>query len=407
MFHDHTPHVSLGRRSLMLSLLASATLAACGGSGDPPDPRQQGKTVDEAAAAAVSSGGLVGAAMAHVGVDAESSAVAVAGVRRLGGSDKIASDDTFNIGSNTKAMSAMVIASLVDQGRLAWDTRIVEALPDVLPGLRSEFAGVTLEQLLNHRGGMLAFNGSADDEARFLAALAADTGAIPETLTGRRRYFATWLVQQAPPTGVVPGRDFFYSNAGYALAATMVEALTGQSFETHFDMQLVSALAIGGRWRMPSEVPATQPAGHEGPKGAVQIHVPSEEDLATEPWLRVIAPAGYWACSAADYARWLRWHLLALGGRATPLPTGYVQRLSALTASNYAMGWSCDAVEGRQLLSHTGHTAGFMCEAVVDQAGLQAAFGLTNTGHVADDLSSWVLSLLDRELAEVYRYYRT
>src|SRR4051794_5116389 len=45
---------------------------------------------------------------------------AAVGVRELGKEAKVMLDDRFHIGSCTKTMTAMLIARLVDQGKLTW-----------------------------------------------------------------------------------------------------------------------------------------------------------------------------------------------------------------------------------------------------------------------------------------------
>ena len=50
---------------------------------------------------------------------------------------------------------------------------------------------------------------------------------------------------------------------------------------------------------------------------------------------------------------------------------------------------------------------GFMAEGVVDRAGEFAVFGLSNTGHLAEDGSSWVLGRIDQALAEVLKQQST
>src|SRR5438094_2802759 len=45
----------------------------------------------------------------------------VAGVRRLGGNDKITPGDLFLIGSCTKRMTGLTVCRLVDKGRLTFD----------------------------------------------------------------------------------------------------------------------------------------------------------------------------------------------------------------------------------------------------------------------------------------------
>ncbi|MBC8027373.1 MAG: beta-lactamase family protein [Steroidobacteraceae bacterium] len=398
---------SPGRRGFLLRVAVSAACAGILAACELDDSRARRRRIADEAAQAAVKGGLVGAVIASVRADAADSFIAVAGVRRIGGREPIRATDTFSIGSNTKAVTSMVIAALVAQGRVTWDTRIVEALPELAGTMRIDYAAITMEQLLAHRGGFPAFTGDGDDEERFLADLADTTGDLPESLSDRRRFFAAWLTRQEPPAEIVPGRDFLYSNAGYAIAATMVEALTGESFESLFEAVVASVIGVSGRWRMPSEVPTAlppeQPAAHEGPRDSLDVYLPDEESLAVEPWLRVLAPSGYWACSPEDYLRWLRLHVRALRGEKTALPADYVRRLGALAPGDYAMGWQGESLEGRPILYHTGHVPGFMCEAVVDQKGTHAVFGFSNTGHMNGDGSSWVLALIDRELAKVFR----
>jgi CubicO group peptidase (beta-lactamase class C family) len=201
----------------------------------------------------------------------------------------------------------------------------------------------------------------------------------------------------------VPGRDFHYSNAGYVLAAAIVEARTGKAFETVFDDVLVQPLALQGAWRSPVPSPTDLLWGHEGAAGALAVVEATEEALATQDWLDIIAPAGSWACTGAAYAQWLRWHVLALRGERTPLPQAYVNDLRAASDGRYLWGWQAMATPQRMLLTHTGHEPGFMAEVVVDRAGEFAVFGLSNTGHFAEDGTSWVLGRIDQALAEVLK----
>src|SRR5689334_5734138 len=70
----------------------------------------------------------------------------VAGVRRVGGEEKIAADDRFAMASCTKKMTAAMIARVIDSGKLSFGTTLAEALPGV--AMRDEYRGVTVAQLL-------------------------------------------------------------------------------------------------------------------------------------------------------------------------------------------------------------------------------------------------------------------
>jgi len=80
-------------------------------------------------------------------------AVGVAGVRTRGKPDKIAVADRFHIGSDTKAMTAMLCGILVDEGKLKWSQTLGETFPELKKSMNPQYQSVTLEQLLTHRGG--------------------------------------------------------------------------------------------------------------------------------------------------------------------------------------------------------------------------------------------------------------
>jgi CubicO group peptidase (beta-lactamase class C family) len=90
------------------------------------------------------------AAVVHNG---ETVALGVAGVRTRGKPDKIAAADRFHIGSDTKAMTAVLCAILVDEGKLKWGQTIGETFPELKKSMHSQYQAVTLEQLLTHRCG--------------------------------------------------------------------------------------------------------------------------------------------------------------------------------------------------------------------------------------------------------------
>ena len=387
----------LGCRSMLVPIWTSLMLTACGSGSDTPSPLPG--IAAEAASSAVRQG-LVGAMFGQVSTTQRESGVA--GLRQIGTADALNGQESFIIGSTTKAMTAMVAARLIERNVLRWDTKIGEAIPGLQQSMRADYRGVTLEQLLAHRGGILAMSGDEDIQS-FQVFLDNYTGALPQTLQERRRFFAEWLVTQPPPINVLPGQGFFYSNAGYALVSAMLEAVTGKPYETLFDEELAQPLGVAGSWVRPELMAANQPLGHAGARGQlVVVPPPSSEE---QPWVDAIfAPAGLFSTTSSAYSIWLHWHLLALQGQTTPLPAGYVQRLQQLAEGDYAVGWvgRVDPA-GRPVLLHDGHWLGFMTLVVVDLAGHRASFGLTNTGDIAADGSSWVLEVLITELLEMDR----
>ena len=67
-------------------------------------------------------------------------------MRELGKPAKVDADTMFMIASNTKAMTTLMLAKLVDEKKLAWDTPATE----VLPSFKLGDADVTSQVLIKH-----------------------------------------------------------------------------------------------------------------------------------------------------------------------------------------------------------------------------------------------------------------
>ena len=74
---------------------------------------------------------------------------AVHGVRSLSDPTPVSRSDVWNIGSDGKAMTAVMIARLVDRGVLSWESTIGGVLPAMAGDVRPEYRAITLRQLLN------------------------------------------------------------------------------------------------------------------------------------------------------------------------------------------------------------------------------------------------------------------
>ena len=382
-----------GGLALALAVACAALLAACGGNDDTraAPPASAAAAVHAAAASGVARG-FAGAAAGLV--TPTTITTGVAGLAVLAPSAPVVDASRFSIGSNTKAMTAVLAARLVERGTLRWDTRIADAMPELQATMLPVYANVTLEQLLDHRGGLHAYTDSDDIDA-FAAFLQATTDTLPTDEVGRRHYFVAHVLQQQPPAGVVPGTTFLYSNAGYALAAAMLERVTGQGYEALFDAEVARPLGLVGHWGRPELLGATQPHGYWGDPGQLTVAAPEDVDL--QDWLDTLAPAGLWATTPQSYGQWLQWHLVALRGGTTPLPASYVQRLKAAKTGDYVMGWQATLVDNRPVFAHDGAIEGFLALAAVEADGSVASFVMSNTSdldsHSGEE--SWVIAELN------------
>jgi CubicO group peptidase (beta-lactamase class C family) len=68
------------------------------------------------------------------------------GVREIGKPEPVDADTLYPIASNTKSLTTLMLARLVDEGRLRWDTPVVE----LMPGFRLADADITARMHLRH-----------------------------------------------------------------------------------------------------------------------------------------------------------------------------------------------------------------------------------------------------------------
>ena len=167
-------------------------------------------------------------------VDAEGlQAIGVSGLRRADQEGDLQVDDPFHLGSDSKAITAFMIARLVERGDLQWDVTLAEALPDAKAWMDPGFQGVALLQLLRHRAGL-------PENALLFSPEAAGVGAAPldqQRLELAKRFLAN-------PPKWTPGAEFHYSNVGYIVAGLMAELATGKPWETLVQQEVFDPLGM-------------------------------------------------------------------------------------------------------------------------------------------------------------------
>ncbi|MHB8106897.1 MAG: serine hydrolase domain-containing protein [Candidatus Cryosericum sp.] len=264
--------------------------------------------------------------------------VAVSGVRKAGGTDPVTSSDLFHLGSMTKAMTATMLATLVQEGKLSWDMTMAQAFPGIASVMNPGFKNVTLEQLLTHTSGLAGY--TTDPE---WASIPRFTG----TPAQQRQAFARMLLTR-PPAG--PAGVYRYSNAGYAVAAAIAERVTGKTWEELMRQRLFGPLKIRAAYGWPLLSGADEPWGHRIKNGVVTPHDPSDHYKVPT----VLAPAGDVSMSILDYSVFARLHLGGLESiNGKVLSATGIQRLHQ-PVLEYSCGWHEEMVDGIPTSWHRG-----------------------------------------------------
>jgi CubicO group peptidase (beta-lactamase class C family) len=270
-------------------------------------------------------------------------AIAVTGRRRVGRDAPLIDTDEFHLGSDTKSMTASLVARLVDRGVLRWDETLAEALPDIATKMDPAFRTVTLDMLMSHVAG-LPTGGAFTPE--FTAGFDDEHWAI-----GKQR---AWMAERflTRPPKETPGTRFAYSSYGYLILGHVLEHATGKTWEDLMREEVFAPLAMANCGFGPTATSAHPDGvwGHDVKNGA---YVPTEEDNPP-----LIGPAGTVHCSLVDWAKFAAAH--AGSGPAGWLTPGSLARLHEPRAfegvqpgKDIALGWGVTRTDPPRL-THSG-----------------------------------------------------
>ena len=256
--------------------------------------------------------------------DGEIVAVGVAGVRTRGKADKIATNDLFHIGSDTKAMTALLCGILVDEGKLKWDQTLGQTFPELKKTMDPQYQAVTLEQLLTHRGGM---PGELEKDELWLK-----LGQYKGTPTGARRLLLQGVTSKPPEA--TPGQKYIYSNAGYSIAGYMAEKVTGKSWEDLMREKIFRPLGMttAGFGAPGTRGKNDQPRGHKADGSPVEPGPGADNPVA-------IGPSAIVHCSIGDWAKFVAANLPSAKTKLVKPKT--LEKLHTPVPGDppYAMGW--------------------------------------------------------------------
>jgi CubicO group peptidase (beta-lactamase class C family) len=301
--------------------------------------------------------GLIGAIL----VGNRLKAIGAVGIRKVGDAQPIRVMDQVHLGSCTKAMTATMIGTLVDEGKLSWGSTFQDVFPVVAPQLDPEFQKVTLFQLLTHRAGL-----PHDVEWWHLPG---------QTTTEQRFSLLTTMLVKPPQNR--PGSSYVYSNVGYVLAGLMAEEAAGQSWETLMRRRLFEPLGMTSAGFGAPGRPGTvsEPWGHRVSGGQVR---PTQLDNAP-----AMGPAGIVHCSIPDWGKFAALHLAGARGQAKFLKASTFKALQTPPPGfEYAGGWL--AVErtwaGGRALNHSGSNTTWFATVWLAPARNLAFLVATNQG---------------------------
>ena len=301
------------------------------------------------------------------------------GVIEHGKSAKVTADTLFGIASNTKAMTAALLASLVDEGKLTWKTKVI----DIIPEFQMPDAYVTREftiiDLLAHNSG--------------LGLGAGDLMIWPHTTLTNADIIKG--LKYLPEVSSFRS-EFAYDNLMYIIAGEVIARVTGQTWSDVIQTRIFTPLGM-------NNTRATYSLIEQQNKNVARAHVPlnGELNVVGGNFLEKFSSAGSVASSVNDMSYWLKAQLNqgAYGvKKAGDLPRLFSAKQSRemwkartlLSVSDkatqqdkthfsaYGLGWFMKDYHGVKLIHHSGGILGMVSKVVLVPEENLAMVILTN-----------------------------
>ncbi|MBH0060280.1 MULTISPECIES: serine hydrolase [unclassified Pseudoalteromonas] len=324
------------------------------------------------------------------------------GVTNLDTSKKVNKDTLFGIASNTKAFTTAALAKLVDEGKLSWDDRVIDHLPEFRLYDSYVTREMRIRDLLSHRSGLGLGQGD-------LMIWPSTDKSVDEILAG---------LQYLKPASSFRSK-YAYNNLMFVTAGEVVARVSGMSWNDYIEKNILQPLHMDNSRAGFSRIPKSN-------KNWATGHIPMDGTLHPffVNYLEDFRGAGAIASSVNDMSQWLRTQLA--GGK---MPSGeqlfsekqqaqmwhpHITSMASKSAfesyhqqfRGYGLGWSIEDYHGFKKLGHGGGILGMVSQVTLlpeKKLGIvilsnQQAFGALSavTHEVLED----ALELEDKDWVE-------
>jgi CubicO group peptidase (beta-lactamase class C family) len=277
------------------------------------------------------------------------------GIADIQANTPVTPDTIFGIASHTKAYTTAALAILMDEGKLTWDDKVIDHIPEFRmydPYVTREF---TIRDLLTHRSG--------------LDLGAGDLVMFPNAKATRADIIAT--LQHLKPVSSFRSK-FDYDNLLYIVAGEVVTRASGMPWEDFVARRIFQPLKMDSCNAVREKLPATAPLAK--PYMTVNGKLTLTAFQNSDP----MSAAGAINCSLVDHAKWIALQLNE-GKLPDGTPIFSEQRHREMWTPNtitsgtalkngpynshfqaYGLGWVLSDVNGQLLVKHSGGLMGMV-----------------------------------------------
>ncbi len=280
------------------------------------------------------------------------------GVRSLNTKQKVDENTLFGIASNSKAFTAAALGILVDEGKLKWDDKVTDYIPEFKlynPYVTEEF---TIRDLLTHRSG--------------LGLGAGDLMIFPDSsdFTKKDIIYNLRFLKSVSSFRT----KFDYDNLLYIVAGEVIARVTGMSWENFVETKIMQPLNMGSS--------ASSFNRLKNKSNVIDAHAPvnGKVQVIRRDFTEASDPAAGIYSNLTDMCKWIMMQLN--NGRYgenlnkklfseevheemwTPQTIIPVRTSSSYNThfSSYGLGWFLSDAKGYKQVTHTGGLAGIVTQ---------------------------------------------
>jgi CubicO group peptidase (beta-lactamase class C family) len=283
------------------------------------------------------------------------------GVRSLNTKEKVNENTLFGIASNSKAFTAAALGMLQDEGKLTYDSKVRDFIPEFKmydPYVTEEF---TIRDLLTHRSG--------------LGLGAGDLMFWPDSSNFTKKDVIHNLRYLKPVSSFRSKYD--YDNLMYILAGEVIIRVSGMSWEEFIQKRILNPL------QMTSTAPSYSRLRDKS--NVIDPHAPvdGKVQVIRRDWNEIANAAGGLYSNVVDMSKWIIMHMnsgkygnnlsQSLFSEAVHWDMWTPQTIQPFRGKNaynthftsYGLGWGLSDVKGYKQATHTGGLAGIVTQVTI------------------------------------------
>ena len=273
----------------------------------------------------------------------------------------------FGFGSVTKIYTAVAIVRLQDQGRLSINQSVESLIPELAGWLPSGRRTITIGHLLSHTSGIPPLDCVPQWAPAKHPSTRRQNAGISDLRSRYQQIISRIILGMKTSRISPPGRQFSYSNEGYALLGLIVERASGQSFRDYCGHELFRTAGLTHTTFQPTKLRNSATPYAYRVRGEVAELVAIPQGGSPDP---IDSAGGLWGC-IDDLLNFLE--ILDTKGRVGGVriisPSGWKSLTKSIALVEPGIGYSYglniqDNMHGVRLLWHSG-----------DAWGCSASFG--------------------------------